>query len=86
MGGFFWVGLYCQPWFEDEGLGVFVGPEIPAELVEAGIPEIEDHGAIQAHKQNIRPFLHVEGIGRVADSDALKSGEYELFNYDVLRL
>jgi hypothetical protein len=61
-GLFGWV-FYCQPWFEDEGLGVFVGPEIPAELVEAGIPEIEDHGAIQAHKQNICPFLRVEEIG-----------------------
>ncbi len=54
--GFFGGFFYCQPWFEDEGLGVFVGPEIPAELVEAGIPEIEDHGAIQAYKQNICPF------------------------------
>jgi hypothetical protein len=74
IGGFLWVGFYrwvfgwfflggffyCQPWFEDEGLGVFVGPEIPAELVEAGIPEIEDHGAIQAYQQNICPFLRVE--------------------------
>ena len=33
--------------FEDED-GLVFGPEIPAELVEAGIPEIEDHGAIQA--------------------------------------
>jgi hypothetical protein len=33
--------------FEDEE-GLVFGPEIPAELVEAGIPEIEDHGAIQA--------------------------------------
>jgi hypothetical protein len=42
--------------FEDEGLGVFVGPEIPPELVEAGIPEIEDHGAIQAHKAEYMSF------------------------------
>jgi hypothetical protein len=33
--------------FEDEA-GMVFGPEIPPELVEAGIPEIEDHGAIQA--------------------------------------
>ncbi len=64
------VFFYCQPWFEDEGLGVFVGPEIPAELVEAGIPEIEDHGAIQAYKQNMSSSPCVEEIGRVADPDA----------------
>ena len=31
----------------DEGAGVVYGPEIPPELVQAGIPELEDHGAIQ---------------------------------------
>jgi hypothetical protein len=34
--------------FEDEEGGLVFGPEIPPELAEAGIPEIEDHGAIQA--------------------------------------
>ena len=31
----------------DDGAGVEYGPEIPPELVQAGIPELEDHGAIQ---------------------------------------
>ena len=33
---------------EEDPLGGVFGPEIPPELAEAGIPEIEDHGAIQA--------------------------------------
>ncbi len=76
VGFYRWVFLvaffYCQPWFEDEGLGVFVGPEIPPELVEAGIPEIEDHGAIQAYQQNMCPFLRVEEIGTSCGSGCAK--------------
>jgi len=33
--------------FDDDGMMVEYGPQIPQELIQAGIPEIDDHGAIQ---------------------------------------
>lgn len=75
----------------DDGAGVEYGPEIPHELVQAGIPELEDHGAIQYEllhmdEQLLNLDYNIEDLDeafiKMDEEIALTFSEDDLMNQD----
>ena len=75
----------------DDGAGVQYGPEIPPELVQAGIPELEDHGAIQYEllhmdEQLLNLDYNIEDLDeafiKMDEEIALTFSEDDLMNQD----